>query len=41
MLFHFELAASMVGGGIREFMNDVDGLKFLEMELIEFGVYGY
>ena len=31
----------MVGGGIREFVNDSDGAAFLERELVGFGVSGY
>jgi hypothetical protein len=31
----------MVGGGIREFVNDTDGPAFLEKELMGFGVDGY
>ena len=32
------LAADVVGGGIREFMNNVDGPAFLERELVGLGV---
>ena len=35
------LAADVVGGGIREFMNNADGPAFLEMELVGLGVDGY
>ena len=35
------LAADVVGGGIREFMNNVDGPAFLERELVGLGVDGY
>ena len=31
----------MVGGGIREFMNNADGPAFLERELVGLGVDGY
>ena len=40
LVCHFELAADMVGAGIREFVNDVDGPAFLERELKGFGVDG-
>ena len=30
LVCHFKLAADMVGGGIREFVNDVDGPAFLK-----------
>ena len=35
------LAADVVGGGIQEFMNNVDGPAFLESELMGLGVNGY
>ena len=38
---HFKLVADMVGGGVREFVNDMDGPAFLERELIGLGVDGY
>ena len=41
LVCRFELAADMVGGGIRELMNDADGPAFLERELMGFGVDGY
>jgi len=31
----------VVGGGIWEFMNNVDGLAFLERELVGLGMDGY
>ena len=31
----------MIGGGIREFVNDIDGPAFLERELVGLGVDGY
>ena len=37
----FVLAADMVRGGIREFVNDMDGPAFLERELMGLGVDGY
>ena len=41
LIRHFMLAADMVGGGIREFMNKADGPAFLERELVGLGVDGY
>ena len=41
LIRRFMLAADMVGGGIREFMNNVDGPAFLERELVGLGVDGY
>ena len=41
LVWHFELAADMVMGGIRDFVNDADGLVFLEREVMGFGVDGY
>ena len=31
---HLKLAADMVGGGIRELINDTDGPAFLERDII-------
>ena len=33
--------ADVVGGGIREFVDDTDGPAFMEMELVGLGVDGY
>ena len=41
LIRHFMLAADVVGVGIREFMNNVDGPAFLERELVGLGVDGY
>jgi hypothetical protein len=41
LICYFKLVADMVRGGIREFLNDVDGPAFLERELIFLGVDGY
>ena len=41
LVCHFILAADRVGGGIREFVYDMDGPTFLERELMRFGVYWY
>ena len=44
LIYHFVLAADMIGGGggsIREFVNDKDGPAFLERELMGLGVDGY
>ena len=38
---HFELVVDMVGDGIREFVNYVNGPAFLEKGLMGFGVGGY
>jgi hypothetical protein len=35
------LAADVVGGGIWEFVNNMDGPAFLERELVGLGVDGY
>ena len=35
------LAADVVGGSIREFVNNKDGPAFLERELVGLGVDGY
>jgi hypothetical protein len=37
----FILVAYMVGGGIREFVNDMDRPAFLKRELMGLGVDGY
>ena len=37
----FMLVADMVGGGIREFVNNTDRPAFLERELVGLGVDGY
>ena len=37
----FKWAADMVGGGIRDFVNDMDRAAFLERELMGLGVDGY
>ena len=37
----FILVADVVGGGIREFMNNADGPAFLERELVGLGMDGY
>ena len=37
----FKLAADMVRGGNREFVNDTDRPAFLERELLGLGVDGY
>ena len=34
LICSFMLAADVVGGGIREFFNDMDGPAFLERELV-------
>ena len=41
MIHRFMLAVDVVGGGIREFMNNADGPPFLERELVGLGVDGY
>ena len=41
LICYFKLAADMVGGGIREFVNDMDVPAFLERELMGLGVAGY
>ena len=38
LICHFKLATDMIGGGIWEFVNDVDGLEFLKRELRGLGV---
>ena len=38
---HFKLVADMVGGGVREFVYDVDGPAFLKRELMGFSVGRY
>ena len=37
----FKLAVDMVGGGNREFVNDMDGPAFLERELVGLVVNRY
>ena len=41
LICHFMLAADMVGGGIWEFVNNMDGPAFLEKELVGLGVDEY
>ena len=41
MVCCFVLAADVVGDGIREFVDDMDGPAFLERELVGLGVDGY
>jgi hypothetical protein len=41
LIRHFMLAADVVGGGFREFMNNADGPAFLESELVGLDVDGY
>ena len=41
LIRRFMLVAEVVGGGFREFMNNVDGPAFLESELVGLGVDGY
>ena len=41
MIRHFILAVDMVGGGIQEFVNDMDGPAFLERELVGLSMDGY
>ena len=41
LICHFMLAADVVGGGIREFVNNADGPAFLERELVGLGVDEY
>ena len=41
MIYRFMLAADVVGGGIWEFMYNVDGPAFLERKLVGLGVDGY
>ena len=41
MICRFTLAVDVLGGGIREFVDDTDGLAFLERELVGLGVDGY
>ena len=36
----FELAADMVGGGVREFLNNADRPAFLERKPMRFGMDG-
>ena len=41
LICYFQLAADMVRGDIREFVNDKDGSAFLEREPMGLGVDGY
>ena len=41
LIYCFKLVADLVGGGIREFVNDVDIPGSLERELMGLGVDGY
>ena len=41
MVCCFVLAADVVRGGMREFVDDTDGPAFLERELVELGADGY
>ena len=41
LMCSFKLAADMVRGCIREFVNDMDGPAFLERKLMGLGVDGY
>ena len=41
LICRFMLAADVVRGGIREFVNNTDGPAFLEGELVGLGVDGY
>ena len=41
LVCHFKFVVDMVGGGIREFVNDMDGPAFLERDLMGYGVDGY
>ena len=41
LICRFKLAGDMVGGGIREFLNDMDGPAFLERELMRLDVDEY
>ena len=40
LICRFILAANMVGDGIQEFVNDMDGPAFLERELVGLGADG-
>ena len=40
LIRRFMLAADVVRGGIREFMNNADGPAFLKRELVGLGVDG-
>ena len=35
LVCHFKLVSDMIGNGIKEFANDVDGPTFLKWELLE------
>ena len=41
LISRFILAADMVAGGIREFVNDMDRPEFLERELMGLGMDEY
>ena len=41
LICHFMLGADVVRGGIREFVNNMDGPAFLERELVILGMDGY
>ena len=41
LICHFKLVADLVGGDIREVVNDMDGSAFLEKDLMGLGVDGY
>ena len=41
MARQLKLTADMIGGGIRELVNDTDRPAFLERELVGLGVDGY
>ena len=41
LIRHFMMAADVVGGGIREFVNYMGGPGFLERELVGLGLDGY
>ena len=41
LICRFMLAADVVGGGFREFMNNADGPAFLESELVGLGLDGH
>ena len=41
LVYHFELVEHMVRDDMREFVNDMDRQRFLERDLIGFGMCGY
>ena len=41
LICHFKLMADMIGGGIQEIVNDMDGPAFLERGLIGLNVDRY